>query len=186
VVCAELFGGGPSTHAGRHHRTNGAVNAPPTVQQPRPPLLVGGKGDRLLGVVAELADGWNTCWTWTADEYRGRVDVLEQACDRHDRDPRTIRRSLGLYALGGEDDADLARRFDRLRERMPRGILDATALDDWRAGHLVGTPEQLREQVATWEALGVEELVLGVGAVPFSLGAFDDVELLAGTLLGTP
>ncbi len=37
----------------------------------------------------------------------------------------------------------------------------------------------MREQVAAWEALGVETLILGVGAVPFQAGALDDVELLA-------
>ena len=38
--------------------------------------FVGGKGDRLLRLVAERADGWNTCWTWTPEAYRERVDVL--------------------------------------------------------------------------------------------------------------
>jgi len=32
------------------------VNGPPALQQPTPPIIVGGKGDRLLSVVAELAD----------------------------------------------------------------------------------------------------------------------------------
>ncbi len=43
-------------------------------------MFVGGKGDRLLDVVAEVADGWNTCWAWTVDDYRERVEVLERAC----------------------------------------------------------------------------------------------------------
>ena len=183
-VCDEMLGGGPATYAGRYHSTAGAVNTPAAVQQPRPPVFVGGKGDRLLGVVAELADGWNTCWTWTPDAYRERVDVLVRACERCDRDPSTIRRSVGLYALCGEDERDLERRFERLRLVSPAGVLDTTTLDDWREGHLVGTPEQVREQVAIWESLGVEELVLGVGAVPFAVTAPDDIELLAGTLLG--
>jgi probable F420-dependent oxidoreductase len=185
-VCIDLFGGGPSTVTGKYHRTAGAVNDPIAMQQPRPPLFVGGKGDRVLGVVAELADGWNTCWTWTPDAYRDRLDVLERACARHDRDPASVRRSVGLYALAGEDEQDLAGRFERLRTVSPPGVLDTTTLDEWREGHLVGTPDQLREQVAGWEELGVEELVLGVGAVPFAVTAGDDVDLLASTLLGNP
>jgi probable F420-dependent oxidoreductase len=185
-VCIDLFGGGPSTVTGKHHRTAGAVNDPTAVQQPRPPLFVGGKGDRVLGVVAELADGWNTCWTWTPEAYRERLGVLERACARHDRDPATVRRSVGLYALAGEDDQDLAGRFERLRKVSPPGVLATTTLDEWREGHLVGTPDELHEQVAGWEELGVEELVLGVGAVPFAVTAGDDVELLASTLLGNP
>ena len=72
-MCAGLLGGGPFTFDGSYHSADGAVNEPPAVQQPRPPIFVGGKGDRLLGVVAELADGWNTCWVWTVDDYRERV-----------------------------------------------------------------------------------------------------------------
>jgi alkylation response protein AidB-like acyl-CoA dehydrogenase len=33
----------------------------------------------LLRLVAEHADGWNTCWTWTPDAYRERLAVLDAA-----------------------------------------------------------------------------------------------------------
>jgi alkanesulfonate monooxygenase SsuD/methylene tetrahydromethanopterin reductase-like flavin-dependent oxidoreductase (luciferase family) len=186
TVCRDLLGGGPSTFAGRYHRASGAVNVPPALQQPRPPLLVGGKGDRLLGLVADLADGWNTCWGWTVDDYLDRVTVLERACDKAGRDPATVSRSLGLYALCGEDERDLHKRFERLCASTPPGVLDGVTLEEWRKGHLVGTVEALREQAAVWEGLGVEELILGVGAVPFAVTAPDDVELLAAALVGRP
>ena len=49
------------------------------VQQPRPRVFVGGKGDRLLRL-AGRADGWNTCWVWTPAEYRDTCPVLDAAC----------------------------------------------------------------------------------------------------------
>jgi probable F420-dependent oxidoreductase len=182
LVLEGLLGGGPCTFAGRYHRAEGAVNAPAALQHPRPPVFVGGKGDRLLGVVAEVADGWNTCWAWTVDDYRERLDALDRACERVDRDPATVTRTLGLYALCGEDDADLARRFDRMRTLTPPGVLDRVTLDEWREGRLVGTVEQVREQAAAWADLGVETLILGVGAVPFAVTTLDDVDLLAAAL----
>lgn len=175
--------GDPVTFDGRFHRAAGARSLPPAIQRPRPPVFVGGKGDRLLRLVAERADGWNTCWVWTPDEYRARLDVLERACEAVGRDPATVWRSLGLYALCGEDEADLERRFERLRANTP-GVLDRATLAEWRVGRLVGTVEQVREQAAGWEALGVETLVLGVGATPFHLGSVDDAELLAEALTG--
>lgn len=178
-VVTGLLGGGPFTFEGRFHRALDAVNRPAAVQAPRPRVFVGGKGDRLLSLVAEHADGWNTCWTWTPDAYRDRLRVLERACERVGRDPASVWRTLGLYALAGEDERDLARRFERLCASSPRGVLDGVDLDAFRSGRLVGTVEQVREQVAAWEALGVETLILGVGAVPFQVGALDDVELLA-------
>ena len=183
AVCRGLLGGGPFTYEGTHHRTSEAVNHPHAVQQPTPPIIVGGKGDRLLALVAELADGWNTVWTWTPAAYRERAAVLDRACERVGRDPSTVRRSLGLYALCGEDEADLQRRFDHLVRAMP-GVLAGTNLDRWREGHLVGTVEQVREQVAAWADQGVDELIVGAGAVPFSVTGLDDVEMLAHALTG--
>ena len=52
-------------------------------------------------------------------------------------------------------------------------------LDEWREGRLVGTVEQVREQAAAWADLGIETLVVSMGAVPFAVTTVDDVELLA-------
>lgn len=181
-VVRGLLGGGPLTFDGRYHRAAGAVNRPPALQEPRPPVFVGGKGDRLIQLAVEHADGWNTCWAWTPDAYRDRLDVLERACDKVGRDPATVWRSLGLYALCGEDGSDLERRFERMRDLTPPGVVIGT-VDDWRDGHLVGTVDELRAQRDEWEALGVETLILGAGALPFSVTTLDDLELLAHALI---
>ena len=53
-------------------------------------------------------------------------------------------------------------------------------------GHeAVGTVDEVREQVAEWDALGVDTLILGVGAVPFQIGALDDVEFLLHACAGS-
>ena len=181
-VVTGLLGGGPLDYDGRFQRAAGAVNLPPAVQSPRPRVFAGGKGDRLLQLVAERADGWNTCWVWTPDDYRQRLAVLDAACARTGRDPATVWRTLGLYALCGESESDLARRFERLRSSTPAGVLDGVDLETWRRGRLVGTVEEVREQAAVWEQLGVETLILGVGALPFQVGHPDDVEVLGQAL----
>jgi probable F420-dependent oxidoreductase len=178
-VLRGMFGGGPFTFDGAHYRAVEARCLPRPRQQPHPPLWVGGRGDKLLDLVARQADGWNTVWRWTPDAYRERLDVLEQACERVGRDPTDVTRSLGLYALVGEDEADLARRYERLRRLSPAGVLDGTALSEWRVGRLVGTVAEVREQLGVWSELGVSTLILCAGAVPFSLVGDDDVEMLA-------
>ena len=179
-VVKGLLAGAPFTFDGAHHRAFRATNLPAAIQSPR--VFVGGKGDRLLRLVAERADGWNTCWAWTTDQYRERLEVLERECERVDRDPSTVWRTLGLYALCGENETDLARRFELLRENSPRGVLDGVELAEFRVGKLVGTVDQLRAQVAEWEGLGVDTLVLGVGVVPFHVTSLDDVSMLASAL----
>ena len=182
-VVTGLLGGGPLDFDGRHHRAVGAANRPAAMQQPRPRVFVGGKGDRLLRLVAEHCDGWNTCWAWTFDEYRERLAVLEAECDRIGRDPASVWRTLGLYALCGEDQADLERRFARLQANTPAGVLDGVSLADWRRGRLVGTVQEVREQVEEWESLGVATIIVGAGALPFQVGHLDDVVTLARALL---
>jgi hypothetical protein len=49
-------------------------------------------------------------------------------------------------------------------------------------GRLVGTAEQVREQASGWEALGVETIIVGAGAVPFQVASLEDVEALAEVL----
>jgi alkanesulfonate monooxygenase SsuD/methylene tetrahydromethanopterin reductase-like flavin-dependent oxidoreductase (luciferase family) len=153
---------------------------PRSVQQPHPPIWVGGQGDRVLGVAAALADGWNAGgWVGPVDAYRERLDVLERHCEKLDRDPATITRSVNRYALVGEDEADLQRRWERLRELTPPGVLDRTTLGEYRRGRLVGTVQEVREQLASWEALGVATFIVNLGALPFSVTTTDDLELVA-------
>jgi alkanesulfonate monooxygenase SsuD/methylene tetrahydromethanopterin reductase-like flavin-dependent oxidoreductase (luciferase family) len=183
-IVAGLLGGEPMTLDGRYYRVHHAVLDPPALQVPRPPVFIGGKGDRVIRTAVNNADGWNTCWVWTPDAYRERLRVFDTACENAGRDPEQVWRSIGLYALAGDDERDLARRFERLRAATPDGILDRVTLDEWRVGRLVGTVEQVREQRAQWDALGVETIIVGAGAVPFHLGAADDLDLLAEALIG--
>ncbi|HJV08318.1 MAG TPA: LLM class flavin-dependent oxidoreductase [Acidimicrobiales bacterium] len=178
-VVRGMFGGGPFTFDGTYEQAAQARCLPRPVQRPTPPIWVGGKGEKLVELAGRHADGWNTAWIWTTEDWAKRAALLDAACERAGRDPATVARSVGLYALAGEDEADLARRFRRWQELSPAGVLDRTDLSEWRMGRLVGTVEQVREQVQEWESLGVSSLVLNAGAVPFALVAGDDVELLA-------
>lgn len=178
-IVRRLLEGAEVSFGGRHYQVNGARVRPAAVQRPHPPIWVGGRGDRLLQLCADHADGWNTVWSWTYEGYRERVHVLDSACDRAGRDPGSVERSLGLYALVGEDPSDLARRYERLQRVTPSGVLDGVALATWREGRLVGTVEEVREQLHRWEALGVSTLIVGAGALPFAVAGPDDVEMLA-------
>jgi probable F420-dependent oxidoreductase len=178
-VLRGMFGGGPFSFDGVYEKAENARCQPRPVQRPAPPIWVGGKGEKLVELAGRHADGWNTAWIWTHEDWATRAVFLDAACERAGRDPASVTRSVGLYALAGEDEADLARRFRRLQELSPLGVLEKVDLSEWRKGRLVGTVEQVGEQVRQWESLGVSSLVLNAGAVPFALAAGDDVELLA-------
>jgi alkanesulfonate monooxygenase SsuD/methylene tetrahydromethanopterin reductase-like flavin-dependent oxidoreductase (luciferase family) len=133
----------------------------------------GGKGGpRLLRLVARRADGWNTVWVWTPEAYAERARALNEICEREGRDPATVRRSVGLYTLIGEDQRDLVARYRALQRWTPGGGLDGKLLDDWARDKLVGTPEQVVERLATFAAMGVQEFIVSAASLPFAV--FDE------------
>lgn len=184
-IVTALLDGEALEFDGRYHAVSGARLLPGPLQTPRPPVFVGGRGDRLLRLVARHADGWNTCWAITHDAYRERLDSLERACDAESRDPGTVARSLGLYTMLGHDEADLQRRFERLRSRTPRGVLATQDARSWREGRLVGSVQEVREMVDAWERLGVGEIICGFGALPFQVSDLDDLELFGAAVIGS-
>jgi probable F420-dependent oxidoreductase len=174
------FTGEPFDYAGEHVRLEGMVCRPRPVQRPGPPLWVGGRGDRLLGIAARGADGWNAGgWVGTVDGYRERAAVLDAACEAAGREPSSVTRSINRLCLVGEDEADLRRRWEALGEISPPGALRMMSLDDYRQGRLVGTVDQVAEQLAAWEAAGVATVVVSLGALPFTVTGADDLALLA-------
>ena len=173
----------PASFSGRVVWAAQAPVVPGPVQRPRPPLWVGGRGDRLLGVVARAADGWNLCWAVTPEDYRERSGVLAAACGRAGRDPGEVRRSLGLNTLVGRDADDLVGRWRRLQAWTPGGILDGVELRDWAASRLVGTPDEVLAQLRGWEELGVEQVIATFAGLPFAVFEDEQLELVAEQVL---
>lgn len=181
---AAMFGPEPASFAGSRFTLRDAYNRPRPVQRPRPPLLVGGKGGpRLLRLAAELADGWNTAWRWTPEAYGDRVAAARRACERVGRDPASLRLSLGLYTVVGEDEADLAHRYELMRERLPAGVVDALPLETLRAEGLAGTPETVLERLALFAGLGVGEIVICPAPIWFAMPDPSMLDLLAEAVL---
>lgn len=87
---------------GEHYRLRAARSRPLPVQPPRPPLLIGAKGPRMLKIAARYADTWNA--SGTPDEMRERNRLLDGFCREIGRDPETLDRSLYFWvARAGTD-----------------------------------------------------------------------------------
>jgi alkanesulfonate monooxygenase SsuD/methylene tetrahydromethanopterin reductase-like flavin-dependent oxidoreductase (luciferase family) len=73
-----------------------APNRPAPVQKPRPPLVLGAHGPRMIRLAARYADTWNS--RGTPQEMRERNELMDAACAKEGRDPREVKRSL-LYVI---------------------------------------------------------------------------------------
>jgi probable F420-dependent oxidoreductase len=179
-----LFGPEPASFDGTRFSLHGAYNHPRPVQEPRPPLLVGGKGGpRLLRLATRYADGWNTVWRWTPEAYAPLAAAAREACERAGRDPEGFRLSLGLFTVVGEFEADLVERYERIGRVLPPGVTEATPLDALREDGLVGTPDEVLERLSRFAEIGVSELVVSLAPVWFALPDPSMLDLLAERVL---
>ncbi len=143
-----LLGDDHLTFDGKHYET---VDAP---LSPRPagrlPILLGGGGEKkTLRMVAEYADEWNVWGTPQIMADKGAI--LDQHCERLDRDPAAIQRSAVALLFMTDTEAEAKAITDR---GLPRPSM-------------VGTPSQLRDQMQAYVDAGVDEVI-----VPdFTLGA---------------
>lgn len=136
-ILTRAFAAPRSSFTGTRFVVRDLPNVPPPVQQPRPPLHVGGAGERLtLPLVARFADVWN-CPTYALAAADGKRAALARACAAIGRDPATIRCSLEavLVLVAERGDVEAARAL----------ALRRFAGSGWgvEAGGFVGTPDDV-------------------------------------------
>jgi F420-dependent oxidoreductase-like protein len=85
---------------GRYYRLTDAIANPKPLQQPHPPIWIGGSGERkTLRVVARHADVWNLAGGDVEEGVR-LSRVLDDHCAAVGRDPVELRRSVQLFHSG--------------------------------------------------------------------------------------
>src|SRR5262249_11725868 len=92
----ETPAGGAFGLEGRHYVIRSSPALPKPVQQPGPPIILGGGGTRRTpGLVARYADEYNVVFG-ELDVFRERVALVHEACEREGRDPSGLRLSIAL------------------------------------------------------------------------------------------
>ncbi|MXV97522.1 MAG: TIGR03560 family F420-dependent LLM class oxidoreductase [Acidimicrobiaceae bacterium] len=141
-VITSLFANERTDFDGAHYRLQGAPLTPKPLQDPLP-IMIGGKGERrTIPTMVRWGHEWNG-WCTVAD-MRYFNALIDRLCEAQDRDPATIARSAAVILRMCDSEAEAAR------------------LQVGASGRpeLVGTPEQLVEQVAAYAAAGTDELII--------------------------
>jgi F420-dependent oxidoreductase-like protein len=131
----------PASFAGQHYQVTDAYNDPPPVQQPRPPIMIGGSGEKAtLRIVAQYADFCNVGGdpATVAHKYA----VLREHCARVGRPYEAITRSNDVGILIAADDQELAAKKVQYGEDFD----------------LVGTPEAIIEGIQRYAEVGSQYL----------------------------
>lgn len=132
-----------AAYEGRWFRIDGAQNDPKPLQEPRPPIWIGGGGEQLtLRVVARHADRSN--FGGTPEQWARKCEVLRGHCRDVGRDYDEIVKTASGDILIRETEAELE------GLRSPSG----EPIESWREKHFVGTVEQVCERMQALVDLG--------------------------------
>jgi F420-dependent oxidoreductase-like protein len=129
----------------------------PKPVQARLPLWIGGGGEKVtLRIAAQHADGWNVPFI-PPDQYRHKVAVLGEHCERLGRDPATIEKSVNLTLAWSEDE---------LRERFG-------GMADWiLPSALTGSSQQMVDRIGAYRDAGADWVIVALRA-PFDTDGLD-------------
>jgi F420-dependent oxidoreductase-like protein len=164
TVIPRLWSEETVTFDGAHLHFDGAYCDPKPVQDPRPPIWVGGGGEKVtLRIAARHADATN--WQVGLDAFVHKSEVLAEHCVAVGRDFDSIVRTHGPDCRLFDTEADLAAWLDspgggQLWGRGPH--------DDYVRDNLVGTPAQVTEKVQAFVDAGCREFVLWFRDFPSS------------------
>ena len=162
-VAKALWTDTPASYTGKYYRVEDAYCEPRP--ETLPPILIGGGGEQLtLRVVAKHADMWNIPGG-SLDNYAHKLNVLRQHCADIGRDYEEIVKTWSVESMSlAETEAEAAQ------------IAAASPYDN---GPIVGTPEQVAEQLQAFVDLGVSHLVVRLNDFPKT----DGIELFVNEVM---
>jgi F420-dependent oxidoreductase-like protein len=148
-----------TTFEGEYYRLTDALCEPKPIQDPLPILIGGGGERRMLRIVAQYADVWNT-WG-KPDLIAHKSAVLDGYCAQIGRDPKAIARTAqALMVVRGP-----------LPEGLPMPVIG-------------GSPEQLAETVAQYREIGLDELIVPDGLLGQGADRLSAMDTILGIVRG--
>lgn len=154
---------------GEHYTLADSPALPKPVQQPRPPILIGGNGKRRTpALAARFADEFNVPFG-SLQHNRTMFERVDAACEEIGRDPGDVIRSSALVLCCGKDEAEIARRAASIGREV----------DELRENGLAGTPQEVVDKLATFADAGVQRVYLQM----LDLTDLDHLELVASDVM---
>lgn len=154
-------------YVGRHYTLRDCPPLPRPVQEPRPPILVGGAGPRRTpALAARFADEFNLPFASpaaTAEQF----ERVRAACAAAGRGPISL--SVAQVLCCGRDETEVRRRAAAIGRDV----------DELREHGLAGTPGEIVDKVGRFAQLGASRIYLQT----LDLADLDHIELVAGQVM---
>jgi alkanesulfonate monooxygenase len=119
-ICLQMWSDDDKPFNGKHYTLARTLNSPQSLQRPRPPILVGGGGERkTLRLVAQYADA---CNLFGGPDLEHKLDVLRRHCDDIGRNYDDIEKTVMTAIDPGADGERVDDLLAELRRLAGLGI----------------------------------------------------------------
>ena len=175
-VVRALWRDAPATFRGRFTQFENVSIDPRPVQQPGPPIWIGGRSDAALTRAGRQGDGW-VSYVVQPERYAQSVDKIRAAA-------RAAGRSLGEFAFAHLGFITVGRDWESAKAVWAQHLSKRYAQDFEplaRKYGIIGTPAQCAEQIARFEAAGCTDLI--VNAIGDPRDERDQIERIAADVL---
>jgi len=150
-----MFANEQFSYHGEHFSVDGVWNNPRPVQQPRPPVWIGGAGEkRMLRIVARYAD-WHNLVVTPLHAFRQKMAILDERCGEIGRDPKSLRRSLNPSLLIRASDEEFERYAHERAKKRSLSVDEYLDLLESQ-GTIFGGPDRVTQMLRDFEGAGCE------------------------------
>ncbi|MCU1374892.1 MAG: class F420-dependent oxidoreductase [Actinomycetia bacterium] len=154
---------------GAHYAVSGSPALPKPVQQPRPPVIIGGHGAKTTPrLAATYAQEFNLPFS-SVEVFTTQRQRVTAACEAIDRDPATMTWSAALAVCCGADEAEVARRAENIGREV----------GELRENGAAGTPDEVVATIGRYADAGASRIYLQV----LDLHDLDHLALLGEAVL---
>lgn len=142
-----------------------AVCEPKPVQEPHPPIWIGGAGRPVLKVVAELGDACN--FFGSPEGFKEKSGVLKTFCERAGRKYEDVVKTWTGDVVVGESRGEVLDKASRFKPPQ-------VPMEEYLANHIVGTPEECISKIEHYAKLGVTHFLASMRTLDGDQKLFKD------------
>jgi dimethylsulfone monooxygenase len=166
------------SYDGAHYQLRDAICEPKPVTKPRPIIYAGGESEAAKTMIARQCDAY----VMHGDPVKEVAAKIADMAQRRERaGGRSMQFGMAAFAIVRDSEAEAQREFERVIALPPEPPKGFDNFEQWLSGtqlerelkireysvsnrglrpNLVGTPEQVRERIEEYEAVGVDLLLL--------------------------
>jgi len=158
-----------SSFKGKHYSIKNAICSPKPIQNPHPPIMVGGAGQKLIAVAAKHATRYNHPFG-TPEILQSKIEMLKIQCKKINRNFGDIENSVLLRVLVGKDNDDIKQIVTQLKKKN-ESILEFIMRS--KDSIALGTPDEVIEYLGKYVNIGISYFIVNF------IGLSNSLEMLS-------